>query len=495
MRFRQLHEPTADSLVTRLRSHNQPVDASTGGAILESQWPRENYADELSPLDCQPELEVGVFEGADSYRRQLALGPQERPHSPDFAFAASPVIDHAPCYTRYVTQPLSLYVHIPFCSAKCTYCDFNSYAGQDRLMAPYAVAVAREAGLWATYIDSRPVETVFFGGGTPSLLPLEHMRTIVDALRERFEINAGAEASLEANPGTIDLAHLEGLLGLGFNRISFGVQSFHDEELRQLDRIHDAREVTEAYRWARQAGFENVNLDLIYGLIGQSMAAWQTNLETALALGPDHLSLYALTIEEGTPLAREIAHGRSPGPDLDLQADMFEWTRERMAKAGYDQYEVSNWARSGRQCRHNLVYWHNGDWLGLGAGAHSHLFDERFADAASPLRYIDLVEQGTRNMEHGSESDHVPDFPQITFREPADRAREMSETVILALRLREGLDIAAFERRFGVSFTDVFGGPLEETVALGLTEVVSGYLRLRDEAVLLGDEAFLRFLP
>jgi oxygen-independent coproporphyrinogen-3 oxidase len=403
-----------------------------------------------------------------------------------------------------VTKPFSLYVHIPFCSAKCTYCDFNSYAGQDALMAPYAQAVAHEAALWAPHLEGRRADTIFFGGGTPSLLPLDHMQTIVAALRERFDIAADAEISLEANPGTVDLAHLQGLRRLGLNRISFGVQSFHDEELRQLDRIHDAQEIEDAYRWARAAGFGNVNLDLIYGLIGQSMESWQTNLEKALALGPDHLSLYALTIEDGTPLAREIARGRSDGPDLDLQADMFEWNRERVAAEGFQQYEVSNFARPGRECRHNLVYWHNGDWLGLGAGAHSHLFDERFADAASPLRYIGLVEQqATSNRQQGPDSDSdlvagclLPvAMPQVTFREPADRAREMSETVILALRLREGLDLAGFERRYGVNFADAFGDALNETLALALTEVVDGRLRLRDEAVLLGDEAFLRFLP
>jgi oxygen-independent coproporphyrinogen-3 oxidase len=203
-------------------------------------------------------------------------------------------------------QPFSLYVHIPFCTAKCTYCDFNSYAGQDSLMQPYADAVALEASLWAPHVRGRQVETVFFGGGTPSLLPLPEMRTIVEALRSRFDVAPEAEWSLEANPGTVDAEHLAGLRALGFNRISFGVQSFHDDELRTLERIHDAQEVTNAYHWAREGGFENVNLDLIYGLQGQTMQGWQTNLEQALAFKPDHLSLYALTLEEGTPMTRDV---------------------------------------------------------------------------------------------------------------------------------------------------------------------------------------------
>ena len=464
-----------------------------------------------------------------------------------------------------MTQPFSLYVHIPFCTAKCTYCDFNSYAGQDSLMRPYADAVAQEAALWAPHVEDRPVQTVFFGGGTPSLLPLPEMQVIVEALRAHFGIEPGAEFSLEANPGTVDAAHLAGLRALGFNRISFGVQSFHDDELRTLERIHDAQEVEDAYRWAREAGFENVNLDLIYGLQGQSMQGWQTNLERALALGPDHLSLYALTLEEGTPMTRDVERGRQRGPDLDLQADMFEWSLEQLKQADYSHYEISNWSRPDRQCRHNLVYWRNGDWLGLGAGAHSHLLGERFADAASPRRYVELVGESVRETgglvagasfeslktngfgqpalarypteatasptpgspspksERGLGGEVWPVFDttspspisgrglrggidptrgvspldamrQVVMREAPDQAREMAETVFLALRLREGLVIADFERRFGVDIRRVFGDAIDETRALGLTEEVDGRLRVPDAAVLLGDEAFVRFL-
>jgi len=362
-------------------------------------------------------------------------------------------------------------------------------------MTPYARAVETEARLWSPHVSGRAVETVFFGGGTPSLLPLPEMEIITNAIRSEFDIDPEAEISLEANPGTVDAAHLRGLRRLGFNRVSFGVQSFHDDELRTLERIHDADEVDDAYRWARQAGFEDVNLDLIYGLQWQTLEGWQANLNRAIAMGPEHLSLYALTLEDGTPLTRDVARGRSQGPDLDLQADMFEWSIERMKAAGYRHYEVSNRSRPGRECRHNLTYWRNGDWLGLGAGAHSHLFGERFADAASPSRYIALVEQqATSNKQQGERSDQVPSMAQIGMQEAYDEAREMSETAFLALRLREGLDLSAFERRFGVSFERVFGDAMSETQALGLTELVDGRLRLRDEAVLLGDEAFMRFL-
>jgi len=388
-----------------------------------------------------------------------------------------------------------LYVHVPFCTAKCTYCDFNSYAGQDSLMRPYAEALVREAARWQPLLSGRIAETIFFGGGTPSLMPLEHMRTIVSGLKEAFWLSPDAEVTLEANPGTVDAAHLAGLRELGFNRISFGVQSFHDDELLQMERIHGRQEVADAYDWARAAGFQNINLDLIFGLAGQSLERWQENVATALEMAPEHLSLYALTLEEGTPLTRDVGRGRVLPPDADLQADMYEWSLERLALEGYGRYEISNWSRLSRECRHNLVYWRNGDWLGLGAGAHSHLFGERFAAAPSPSRYIALVEQPPGHALPKAQEFQGLAFPEVTFREPFDNEREMSETVILALRLREGLDLAGFDRRFGISFQSVFAGPLEETQLLGLTEIVEGRLRLRDEAVLLGDEAMLRFLP
>ncbi|MEE8346979.1 MAG: coproporphyrinogen-III oxidase family protein, partial [Dehalococcoidia bacterium] len=241
---------------------------------------------------------------------------------------------------------LSLYVHIPFCTLKCSYCDFNSYAGLEELVQPYVDALIAEMELWSRYARGRPVPTVFFGGGTPSLLPIEQVGRIMSALRDRFALEPVAEVTLEANPGTVDLDYLRELLALGVNRLSFGVQSFHDDELAALDRIHSAAEAEEAYHWAREAGFQSINLDLIYGLPQQPadgalrapihrgspqsgqdkpMERWQASLERAISLAPDHMSLYALTVEEGTKLAYDIDHGRAPEPDGDVQASMYEW--------------------------------------------------------------------------------------------------------------------------------------------------------------------------
>jgi oxygen-independent coproporphyrinogen-3 oxidase len=410
-------------------------------------------------------------------------------------------------------QPLSLYVHIPFCSLKCSYCDFNSYAGLEELVRPYVDALITEMALWSHFARARRIATVFFGGGTPSLLPIEELERTISAIHDRFALEPEAEVTLEANPGTVDLEYLRRLVALGVDRLSLGVQSFHDEELATLDRIHSTAEAEEAYRWAREAGVQRINLDLIYGLPQQPfdfaqdrpfdsaqdrpMERWQASLERAIELGPDHMSLYALTVEEGTKLAYDIDHGRVPEPDGDAQAAMYEWSEERMAAAGYRQYEISNWARPGQECRHNLVYWRNGDWLGLGAGAHSHLGGFRFADVYSPRRYVQLVQE-TAGAGLPYATDVAPllkSMRQVTCLEEQTPELAMADTVILALRLNEGLSAADFHARFGRELEEVYGATLAEMDSLGLIERANGRLRLTPRGRLLANEVFVRFLP
>ncbi len=408
-------------------------------------------------------------------------------------------------------EPLSLYLHIPFCSLKCRYCDFNSYAGLEELVEPYVDALIAEMGLWSRFAGGRPVPTVFFGGGTPSLLPIEQVERIMIALRERFALAPGAEVTLEANPGTVDPEYLRRLLALGVDRISFGVQSFFDDELAALDRIHSAAEAEEAYRWAREAGFQRVNLDLIYGLPSfdspsaalraaqdERMERWQASLERAIGLRPDHMSLYALTVEEGTKLAYDIEHGRVAEPDGDAQAEMYEWSQERMAAAGYRQYEISNWSLPGQECRHNLVYWRNGDWLGLGAGAHSHLAGTRFADVYSPRRYVELV----REAEPAGPPDTKADLPamlrsmrQVTYVEEPRPELARADTLIMGLRLNEGVSLSEFRRRFGPGADDAYAATFEEFVSMGLLERANGRIRLTPRGRLLANEVFTRLLP
>jgi oxygen-independent coproporphyrinogen-3 oxidase len=417
-------------------------------------------------------------------------------------------------------KPLSLYIHIPFCTLKCSYCDFNSYAGIEALMRPFVDSLCDEMRLWGPLIAERRTETVFFGGGTPSLLPLDEVERIMAAMGDAFDLAPGAEVSFEANPGTVEREYFRGLLAAGVNRVSFGVQSFHDDELGALDRIHSAEEAKEAYRWARAAGFERINLDLIYGLMEQPMERWQATLEQAIALAPEHLSLYALTVEEGTKLAHDIERGRAPAPDGDMQAAMYEWSCGRLASTGYRQYEISNWCRPGRECRHNLVYWRNGEWLGVGPGAHSHLRSKepgarsrgwRFADAYSPRRYVELV----REMMEENRSEVRPTgshlrmgeieapgignvlggMPQVAFVEEQTVEMEMADTAILGLRLNEGLDVDEFRGRFGRSLEEVYGPVLAEADSFGLVQRENGRVRLTERGRLLANEVFVRLLP
>jgi oxygen-independent coproporphyrinogen-3 oxidase len=392
---------------------------------------------------------------------------------------------------------VSLYVHIPFCQSKCSYCDFNSYAGLESLIPSYVGALLAEMGLWREPTQRTNVTTVFLGGGTPSLLPLAEVERIMTALRQRFRLAADAEVSFEANPGTIDRPYLEGLRSLGVNRLSLGVQSLHDDELATLGRIHTAAEAREAYDTARQAGFDNVNLDLIYGLPRQTMTAWQDTVREAIALRPDHLSLYALTLEEGTPLADDVAHGRLPPPDADLAADMYLWAEDALAAAGYQHYEISNWAFSDRECRHNLAYWLNEPYLGLGAGAHSCFGGFRFANVKDPRRYIPLAEESAKGDGRPAEglAPFLTGLRHIAFAEQMTPARAMAETVVLGLRLVEGLRLEELRHRFGQDLLSVYGAQVEELEAVGLLERGDGCLRLTPSGRLLGNEAFQRFLP
>jgi oxygen-independent coproporphyrinogen-3 oxidase len=381
----------------------------------------------------------------------------------------------------------ALYVHVPFCRAKCAYCDFNSYAGQERLIPRYVDALLLEATHWSQSGRVSRLDTVYFGGGTPSLLPADQMTRLVKGLRRRFDVTAGAEMSMEANPESVDLAHLRTLRELGVNRLSIGVQSFDDTELRFLGRIHDAARAEAAFLAAREAGFQNVSLDLIFGLPGQSLAQWQPTLEEAIALAPDHLSLYALTIEDGTPLAARIQRGECPEPDPDLQADIYVWSSERLAGAGYEQYEISNWSRPGRSCRHNLTYWRCEPYLGLGAGAHSYVDGYRFANIRNPRKYIDAV------FAQEPSSEAAPAWTG-SF-EPPDFERDLSDALILGLRLNSGISLDAASQRFAVDVRKRYSDEIVKLEKLGLLELTDERMRLTDRGRLLGNEVFERFLP
>ncbi len=411
-------------------------------------------------------------------------------------------------------QDIALFIFIPFCKIKCTYCDFNVYANLSRVMEPYADAAAQEIALvGARGRGPLRAKTIYFGGGTPSRVPAAHIEKILRACARSFVIPPDAEITLEANPGTMDPAKLRDLRALGVNRLSLGVQSFDDATLRRLNRGHTVADALGTYDQARQAGFDNINLDFIYGLPLQTLDDWRTTLERAIAFEPQHLSLYALQLEEGTGLEYQIARGKYPMPDDDLAAEMYSLAEEMLDAAGYAHYEISNWCvRDSRleggdpfhasqsslansqlprfASRHNSTYWLNQAYLGFGAGAHSYFGGARYWNVLSPVEYIQRIERGES---------------VIAGREEINRELEMAETMILGLRLNEGVTFDAFEKRFGEDAREKYADELVELQGLGLIEFwerpegsprpFGSGVRLTPRGRLLSNQVFWRFLP
>jgi len=382
-------------------------------------------------------------------------------------------------------ETVSLYLHIPFCHTRCHYCDFNTYAGILPLREPYVRALIAEielAGKLAQLADGTPrrSRTIFFGGGTPSLLTVEQITRLLNACHKAFAVDELAEITLEANPGTLSREQLAGLHTAGVNRLSIGSQSFDAELLKTLGRIHSPREIVQALHNARAAGFTSINLDFMFGLPGQTMRHWQETLDQALALRPEHFSLYSLIIEEGTPFYTWTSEGRITPGDEDLCADMYEYADERLQVEGYENYEISNWSLPGHQSRHNLTYWQNLPYLGMGAGAHSFFGGKRFSNLLDPQEYIDQLKK-----------QHRPEAGCETI----DRVQEMTETAFLALRTAQGLHLPTFEERFAEPFTHFVGERLRVVEEAGLLEQGQDWLRLSKRGRLLGNEVFVRLLP
>ena len=397
--------------------------------------------------------------------------------------------------TTSLPQRLALYVHIPFCETKCPYCDFNTYAGIEHMLPDYVQALASEIERWGDMLGRPAMTTLFLGGGTPSYLPAHDLEAVLAAVRRAFKVTPEAEATMEANPGDLLGDAPSSLSRLGFNRLSVGVQSLDDGLLRLLGRRHTAQDVADALRGVRRAGFDNVNLDLMYGLPSQSMAQWRDTLDGVLALGPEHLSLYCLTLEEGTPMEQQVRLGALPEPDADLAADMYLLAEELLEREGYRHYEISNWARPGLESRHNLTYWKNGAYLGVGPGAHSYLGRWRFHNLASPREYVRRMAEAMQasGSPAGLSEETIRRIPVVGGVEYVDDALEMGETMMMGLRLDEGVELASFESRFGRSMDAVFGEQLAELTGYGLLERDDGVVRLTARGRLLGNEVFLRF--
>jgi oxygen-independent coproporphyrinogen-3 oxidase len=382
-------------------------------------------------------------------------------------------------------ETASLYLHIPFCHTRCYYCDFNTYAGMLPVREPYVRALLTEielAGKMAQLADNTPrrSRTIFFGGGTPSLLSVQQMQRLLRACSTAFTVDADAEITLEANPGTLTQEQLAGLREAGINRLSMGAQSFDAGLLKSLGRIHTPEEITQAVTYARAAGFTSINLDFMFGLPQQTMQQWQETLRQALELRPEHFSLYSLIIEEGTPFYDWTHEGRITPGDEDLCADMYEYADELLQQAGYINYEISNWALPGHHSRHNLTYWQNLPYIGMGAGAYSYFGNRRFSNERDPLTYNKTLKSGR--------------IPEVES-EPVEREQEMSETAFLALRTALGLHLPTFEQRFSQPFAQFVGDRLQIVEEAGLLEHEDGWLRLSKRGRLLGNEVFFRLLP
>lgn len=386
-------------------------------------------------------------------------------------------------------KPLAVYVHIPFCFLKCHYCDFNAYGGRMRMEPLYFDALLADIDSWRDVLATRTVVSVAFGGGTPGDVPPASLAAVVDAIRDMAgHWDAEAEISLEANPGTMNDAPLPVLVRAGFNRISFGVQSFDPHELQFLDRVHSPEAAVAAVIAARCAGFEHLNVDLIYGLPGQTINTWLRSLEQAARLPVDHLSCYALTVEPGTRLARWVASGRVRMPDADDVADMYELAADILPSFGFEQYELSNWARSGGRSRHNLCYWTDVEYLGIGAGAHGYVDGVRYENVAHPKAYTAAL------LSHRSE--RAPGFrPAVATTEVPDRKTSLLDWIALRLRLVQGFHVGEFAAKFGRSFAEVFGVAACELQEVGLLEFrPDGVVRLTPRGRLLHTEVVGRLI-
>ncbi len=373
---------------------------------------------------------------------------------------------------------LSLYVHIPFCRQRCNYCSFVSNAGAESQIPDYVLALQHEIKL-----TRRPdviAKTVYFGGGTPSLLDILYVKAILGAIRNNYPLERDAEVTFEANPGTVDGTYLRNLQVLGISRLSLGIQSLDNDELKLLGRLHNAEEARGTVLSARAARFFNLNLDFIYGIPGRSLEKWREMLTEIVALGAEHLSLYALTLEEGTPLAESIKRGEMKAPDADAAAEEYELASEVLAGAGYQQYEISNWSRAGFESRHNLTYWTGGEYLGLGCGAHSYVDNTRRANLYSLEEYLSRA---------------LKDEPPTASTEVIDSDTALAEAIILGLRLNRGISVDSINKRFQADILKRYSVEVTELKDAGLLTNDNGYLKLTPRGRLLGNEVFLRFLP
>ena len=371
-------------------------------------------------------------------------------------------------------KPLAIYIHVPFCARKCAYCDFASFAGREDAWEDYFAALHAEMDAWADRLRAYEARSVFFGGGTPSLVPAEYISGALDQLRRLLPFAPDCEITLEANPGTLTADKLEAYRRAGVNRLSIGVQSFDADLLRNLGRIHTPGQAVDAVRMAADAGFENLSIDLMYALPGQSMVQWSETLDRAVTLPVKHISAYSLIVEPGTEMEKRVECGEAHIPDDDLVNGMQRMAVQRLAEHGLARYEISNFAVPGFESRHNLTYWQDGDYLGLGSAAHSLVENERFSNPPELVRYL----AGERMCER-------------TERSLRDRREEM---LMLSTRTVQGMNLARWQAEFGEDFAETHARQLRKLENYGLIEIEGGFLQLTPVGLELQDSVVLELM-
>lgn len=373
-----------------------------------------------------------------------------------------------------------LYIHIPFCRSRCSYCDFATGIYETSLTERYVRALLKEIGEWSEIEVPRRVDTIYFGGGTPSLLSPAQLSAIREAIQSRFDVEVDAEVTMEMNPGTVSPEGLSEFRRMGINRASFGAQTFDDRELARLGRSHTTEDTTNTFHQLRAAGFDNVSFDLIAGLPGQSLAGWNHNLDRALALKPEHLSFYLLEVHEGTPLAEHIRKGIQPRPDDDLATEMYEVMLARADASGYEHYEISNLSRPGFESRHNTKYWIGAPYYGFGCSAHSYDGkNRRWSNERDVARYVALVEQGRK-----------PVVERVELTPEEVRA----EAVFLGMRMMRGVSVNRYQKMFGIDLRESHQTELARFLDAGLIDFDGDLLRLTRSGALLSNEVFATFV-
>jgi len=377
-----------------------------------------------------------------------------------------------------MSQSVAIYIHFPFCRRKCDYCSFVSYQGYEAYFPTYVSALKKEL---AARVTGQKVSSIYLGGGTPSILPSEQIEDILRAVFSLFAVKDDAEITIEANPGTVDESYLAALRAIGINRLSLGVQSFNDNDLAMLGRIHNASEAKEAVKNIRKAGFTNLNLDLLYGLPYQNLSGWRDTLSQAIDLNPEHLSLYPLSLEGSEPMYLSIGRGEIPALDPDQSADQYELATDLLKEHGYSHYEISNWAKKGYECRHNIRYWRSKPYIGVGVAAHSCLNSHRMANTSDIEKYLDAFLCSMPIVR-----DQNDDIESETL---------LSETVIMGLRLSDGVSLDEIYNQFNIDLLETFGNQISELTGLGLMECIDGNIKLTHRGRLLGNEVFCQFIP